>query len=95
MKAPAPLPTRSRQRRSAEARTENSSHTSRSSAAVPRKKLVKDYFTVHLTRELIDAVQLYTVVEYRKTRPQDQGLDARVGGAVERLLRQALKLPAL
>jgi hypothetical protein len=92
MKPTTPVATRSRQRRSAEASVENPSRSSRT-PAVPRKKLDKCYLTVHLTRDLIEAVQIYTVVEYRKSRPQDHGLDPRVGGAVERLLRQALKLP--
>ena len=58
------------------------------------KKLEKRYVTLFITSELFDALYDYQL-EYRKTNPRKNGLHPGIGGATERLLRQALKLPSL
>jgi hypothetical protein len=58
------------------------------------KKLEKRYVTLFITSELFDALYDYQL-EYRKSNPRKNGLHPGIGGATERLLRQALKLPSL
>lgn len=58
------------------------------------KKLDKRYVTLFITSELFDALYDYQL-EYRKSNPRKNGLHPGIGGATERLLRQALKLPSL
>jgi len=58
------------------------------------KKLEKRYVTLFITSELFDALYDYQL-EYRKTNPRKNGLHPGIGGATERLLRQALNLPSL
>ena len=58
------------------------------------KTLEKRYLTLSITSELFDALYDYQL-EYRKTNPRKNGLHPGIGGATERLLRQALKLPSL
>jgi hypothetical protein len=59
-----------------------------------QKKLEKRYVTLFITSELFDALYDYQL-EYRKSNPRKNGLHPGIGGATERLLRQALKLPSL
>jgi hypothetical protein len=58
------------------------------------KKLDKRYVTLFITSELYDALYDYQL-QYRKTNPRKNGLHPGIGGATERLLRQALNLPSL
>lgn len=58
------------------------------------KKLQKRYVTLFITSELFNALYDYQL-EYRKSNPRKNGLHPGIGGATERLLRQALKLPSL
>ena len=58
------------------------------------KKLEKRYVTLFITSELFDALYDYQL-EYRKSNPRKNGLHPGIGGATERLLRQALNLPSL
>ena len=62
--------------------------------APARQKLEKTYLTVTITTELHNALYDYQL-QYRKSNPRKDGLHPGIGGAVERLLRQALNLTPL
>jgi len=60
---------------------------------VPRKTVAKKYVSFKLSNELI--ARLYTYqLKYRLTNPQERGQHPGISGAVEQLLRKALKLPS-
>ncbi len=59
-----------------------------------RKQLDKVSLTVYITRDLRFALDQYNV-EYRRTNPSAAGLDPRLGGAMEQLLRKSLGMPPL
>lgn len=81
-----PVPKRAR-RGAAEARPP----AARRSRA-PRKAIPKKYVSFKLSNELI--ARLYTYqLKYRLTNPQQRGQHPGISGAVEQLLRKALKLP--
>lgn len=67
-------------------------HAGRHSPA-PRKPIAKKYVSFKLSTELIERLYTYQL-EYRLTNPQLRGQHPGISGAVEQLLRKALKLPS-
>jgi hypothetical protein len=59
----------------------------------PRKAIAKKYVSFKLSNELIERLYTYQL-EYRLTNPQQRGQHPGISGAVEQLLRKALKLPS-
>ena len=58
----------------------------------PRKPIAKKYVSFKLSNELIERLYTYQL-QYRLTNPQLRGQHPGISGAVEQLLRKALKLP--